>query len=88
MNWESAVVFGLFVVACGLAASRARTESWPVRRTIGVSVFLAGAAGGLFLDELVTVSSTLAPWIEPIAAGVMLVGFVVAWTHADRERTS
>ncbi|ELY98611.1 hypothetical protein [Natrialba asiatica] len=87
MNWEPAVVFGLFVVACGLAASRARTEDWTVRRTIGVTVFLAGAAGGLFLDGLGTVSSTLSPWTEPVAAGVMLVGFVVAWTNADRSRT-
>ncbi|ELY89974.1 hypothetical protein [Natrialba taiwanensis] len=87
MNWESAVVFGLFAVACGLAAVRSRREGWPVRRTIGVSVFLAGAAAGLFLDELVPIPSILAPWIEPIAASVMGVGLVVAWTHADHERT-
>ncbi|WP_323173126.1 hypothetical protein [Natrialba sp. PRR66] len=88
MNWESAVVFGLFAVACGLAAFRARTDDWTARRTIGVGVFLAGAAAGLFLDELVPIPSILAPWIEPIAASVMVVGLVVAWTHADRERTN
>ncbi|MGQ3721556.1 hypothetical protein [Natrialba aegyptia] len=45
---------------------------------------MAGAAAGLFLDELVPIPSILAPWTEPIAAGVMVVGLVVAWTHRPR----
>lgn len=79
MDWTRILVLGLFVVACILAIYQSRKENWALNQKIGTVVFLIGATIGLFLDDFVTANSEVRPWVEPIGAGIMVTGLLVAW---------
>lgn len=52
-----------------------KANDWNTSRTVGMLVFLAGATCRVFLDNSLSAESSLLPWIEPIAAVIMLVGY-------------
>ncbi len=85
MDWITLLVIGLFALAWLITLYQSRTEDWAVSRTVGMLVFLGGATGGAFYDELLSAESSLLPWIEPIAAVIMLVGLVIAWVWNPRR---
>lgn len=88
MNWSSLIVPGLFIIACLLAIYQSRKEQWTMTQNVGTTIFLLGAAIGLFLDNLVSGDSPLFTWIEPIGAAVVVVGLFVSWFWQSDERVS
>jgi len=79
MDWVTLLVSGLFALAWLITLYQSRTDDWTVSRTVGMVVFLSGATIGTFYDNFLSAESSLLPWIEPIAAIIMLVGIVIAW---------
>lgn len=79
MDWPTLLAIVLFALAWLTAVHQSRTDDWDTSRTVGIVVFLTGATCGVFLDDLLPAESSLVPWIEPIAAVIMLVGLFVAW---------
>jgi len=78
MDWTTVVTVALFTVACILAVYRSRRAAWELNRKLGTAIFLAGAAVGLFLDDLLASYSWNFPWLEPIAAIIMIGGLLVS----------
>ena len=58
---------------------QAQKDNWDTSRTFGMFVFFVGATCGVLLENLLSAESSLLPWIEPIAAVIMLVGLFIAW---------
>mgnify|MGYP006928075766 FL=1 len=79
MDWTILLAIGLFAFAWLTMIYQAQKDSWDTSRTFGMFVFLIGATCGVFLDNLLSAESSLLPWIEPIAAVIMLVGLFIAW---------
>jgi len=79
MEWTTQLAVGLFALAWVMMIYQSRKESWNTSRTIGMFIFLVGATCGVFLDYFLSAESSLLPWIEPIAAVIMLIGLFIAW---------
>lgn len=79
MDWLTVLVIGLFALAWLFTLSQSRTDDWTLSQTAGMLVFLAGATGGAFYDDVLSADSSLLPWSEPIAAVIMLSGLFIAW---------
>lgn len=87
MDWTTLLATGLFVLAWLLLIYQSWKEDWGVSRTIGMMIFLSGATSGVFLDNFLSSESSLLPWIEPIAAVIMLIGLFIAWVWKSEEDT-
>lgn len=88
MDWTSLLAIGLFALAWLILIYQSLNEDWGVSQTVGMLVFLGGATGGVFLDDLLSAESTLLPWTEPIAAVVMLVGiYITTWNPGEDTRS-
>ncbi|UPW00723.1 hypothetical protein M0R88_01145 [Halorussus gelatinilyticus] len=79
MDRTTVLAIGLFALAWAIIIYQSRKEDWSVSRTVGMLVFLGGGTAGVFLDNFFSAGSSLLPWIEPIAAVIMLVGLFIAW---------
>lgn len=79
MDWTTLLAIGLFALAWAILIYQSRSEDWSIGRTVGMLIFLGGATGGVFLDNFLSAESSLLPWIELIAAVIMLVGLFIAW---------
>jgi len=85
MDWVTLLVSGLFAFAWLAVLHQARTESWTIGRTGGWLIFLSGTTIGTFYDNALAAESPLLPWVEPIAAVVMVVGISIAWLRTPSE---
>jgi predicted MFS family arabinose efflux permease len=88
MDWTTLLAIGLFVFAWLTAIYQSQKDDWNTSRTVGMFVFLAGATCGVFLDNFLSTESSLLPWIEPIAALIMLIGLFIAWIWKPEEDNS
>ncbi|WP_134671716.1 hypothetical protein [Halorussus marinus] len=89
MDWITLLVIGLFALAWLITLYQSWTEDWTVSRTVGMLVFLSGASIGVFYHNFLSTESSLLPWIEPIAAVIMLVGIVIAfWKPSGDNRSA
>ena len=79
MDWPTLLAVGVFFLAWPTTIYQSQRDEWDTSRTFGMCVFLVGAPCGVFLDDLLSAESSLLPWIEPVAAVIMLVGLFVAW---------
>jgi hypothetical protein len=79
MDWTTLLVAGFLAFAWVAGIYESWSEDWGMRRSFGMFVFLVGATGGAFLDDFLSPESPLLPWVEPIAAVVILVGAFIAW---------
>ncbi len=87
MDWLLVIAGGLYFLAVVIVAVRERAEDWTRQRTLGMTLFLAGAGVGLFLNDLVTTAdgflAILVGWAEPLGAVVMVLGGLLVWTSPD-----
>lgn len=88
VDWTTLVALGLFGLACVQVAYRAAAESWSATDAAGPAAFLFGAGLGMFLDDLLAPGSRLQPWIEPVAAAIVLAGIVAWWRTGERGDSS
>ncbi|ELZ39915.1 hypothetical protein [Halorubrum tebenquichense] len=81
MDWVTALPAALFALAWLSVPYYALREDWSAVRTAGMAVFLAAATAGTYLDEFLAPGSPLLPWIEPVAAAVMVGAIYVAFVR-------
>jgi len=79
MERTTLLAIGLFVFAWLTMIYQSCKEGWNRRRSAGMFMFLVGATSGVFLDNLLPAKSPLFPWIEPVAAVIMLIGLFIEW---------
>jgi hypothetical protein len=85
MDWTTLLPIGLFVFAWLTVIYQSQKEDWDTSKTVGMFTFLVGATSGVFLDNFLSAESSLLPWIEPVAALIMLVGLFIAWIWKPEE---
>jgi len=81
MDPVTALPVALFALAWLSVPYYALREDWSAVRTAGTVVFLAAATAGASLDEFLAAGSPLLPWVEPVAAAVMLGAIYVAFVR-------
>lgn len=77
MDLTTLIVLGFFVLACILAIYESRTNNWNLNQNVGTIIFLIGAAIGMFLDDFLPTDSPTQPWVEPVAAAIVLIGWFI-----------
>ena len=86
MDWVTLLVVGLFAFAWLITLYQSLTGDRTVSQTAGMFVFLGAATAGTFYDTVLSTEAAFRPWIEPIAAVIMLTGLTIAWVWEPEKR--
>ena len=88
MDWFGLLPLVFLAAAYVSTLYQAWRDDWGFNQKAGAALFLLGVTAALLLDDFLAPESSLLPWIEPVSAVVMIIGFYFHWFRRAADDTS